>query len=108
MGADWLDWPWMSRTANALALLGMIVAAGVVGAIASAVGAPGALAGVASLLGFVAAAIVLTRLLRRESSWLSRRIRPSRSNRAAGGFWDRASRAVMARPVIASCSRRAS
>jgi RND superfamily putative drug exporter len=101
VGLDWLDWPWMSRTANALALLGMIVAAGVIGTIVSAVGAPGALAGVAGLLGFVAAAIVLTRLLRRESSWLSRRIRHEQIEQGRpGGFWDRASRAVMARPVI--------
>ena len=101
VGSDWLDWPWMSRTANALALLGMIVAAGLVGTIASAVGAPGALAGVAGLLGFIAAAIVLTRLLRRESSWFSRRIRHEQIEQGRpGGFWDSASRAVMARPVI--------
>jgi RND superfamily putative drug exporter len=99
--ADWLDWPWMSRTANALALLGMIVVAGAVGGIASAVGAPGGLAGVAGFLGFVAAAIGLTRWLRRESSWISGRIRHEQIEQGRpGGFWDRASRAVMARPVI--------
>jgi putative drug exporter of the RND superfamily len=101
VGADWLDWPWMSRTANALALLGMIVVAGAVATIASAVGAPGGLVGLAGFLGFVAAAVGLTRWLRRESSWLSRRIRHEQIEQGRpGGFWDRASRAVMARPVI--------
>ena len=52
-------------------------------------------------LGFVAAAVGLTRWLRRESSWLSRRIRHEQIEQGRpGGFWDRASRAVMARPVI--------
>src|SRR5215207_6518840 len=101
VGADWLDWPWMSRIANALALLGMIVVAVAVGAIASAVGAPGGLAGVAGFLGFVVAAVGLTRWLRRDSSWISRRIRHEQIEQGRpGGFWDRASRAVMARPVI--------
>jgi RND superfamily putative drug exporter len=91
----------MSRTANALALLGMIVVAGAVGGIASALGAPGGLVGVAGFLGFVAAAVGLTRWLRRESSWVSRRIRHEQIEQGRpGGFWDRASRAVMARPVI--------
>ncbi len=101
VGSDWLDWPWMSRIANGLALLGMIVVAGAVATIASAVGAPGGLAGLAGFLGFVGAAIVLTKWLRRESSWLSRRIRHGQIEQGRpGGFWDRASRAVMARPVI--------
>jgi RND superfamily putative drug exporter len=101
VGADWLDWPWMSRIGNALALLAMIVAAGAVATIASALGAPGGLVAVAGLLGFVAAAIGLTRWLRRDSSWLSRRIHHGQIEQGRpGGFWDRASRAVMARPVI--------
>jgi RND superfamily putative drug exporter len=101
LGADWLDWPWMSRIGNALALVGMIVVAGAVATVASAVGAPGGLAAVAGLLGFVAAAVGLTRWLRRDSSWISRRIRHEQIEQGrAGGFWDRASRAVMARPVI--------
>ena len=101
VGSDWLDWPWMSRTANALSLLGMIVVAGVVATIASAVGAPNGLVAVAGLIGFVAAAVGLTRWLRRDASWLSRRIRHEQIEQGRpGGFWDRASRAVMARPVI--------
>jgi putative drug exporter of the RND superfamily len=100
VGADWLDWPWMSRISNALALLGMIVAAGVIGTLASVAGAPAALVGLAGLFGFAAAAVVLTRL-RREGSWLSRRVRHGQIEQGRpGGFWDRASRAVMARPVI--------
>ena len=101
VGDDWLDWPWMSRISNALALLGMIVAAAVVGTIVSVVGAPAALAGVAGFLGFVAAAVLLTRGLRKEGSWLNRRVRHGVIEQGRpGGFWDRASRAVMARPVI--------
>jgi putative drug exporter of the RND superfamily len=100
VGADWLDWPWMSRISNALALLGMIVAAGVIATLASVAGAPAALVGLAGLVGFAAAAVVLTRL-RREGSWLSRRVRHGQIEQGRpGGFWDRASRAVMARPVI--------
>jgi RND superfamily putative drug exporter len=79
----------------------MIVVAGAVGGIASALGAPGGLVGLAGFLGFVAAAVGLTRWLRRESSRLSRRIRHEQIEQGRpGGFWDRASRAVMARPVI--------
>src|SRR5207344_1598969 len=101
VGSDWLDWPWMSRTANALSLLGMIVVASFVATIASAVGAPNGLVAVAGLVGFVAAAVGLTRWLRRDASWLSRRIRHEQIEQGRpGGFWDRASRAVMARPVI--------
>ncbi len=101
VGADWLDWPWMSRISNALALLGMIVVAGVVATIASVLGAPAALVAVAGLLGFVLAAIGLTRWLRKEGSWLARRVRHGQIEQGRpGGFWDRASRAVMARPVI--------
>jgi putative drug exporter of the RND superfamily len=99
--SDWLNWPWMSRTSNALALLGMIVLAGAVAGIASAVGAPSAVIPLVGLLGFVAAAVGLTRWLRRDSSWVSRRIRHEQIEQGRpGGFWDRASRAVMARPVI--------
>ena len=107
VGSDWLDWPWMSRTANALSLLGMIVVASVVATIASAVGAPNGLVAVAGLIGFVAAAVGLTRWLRRDASWLSRRIRHEQIEQGRpGGFWDRASRAVMARPVISFAALR--
>jgi RND superfamily putative drug exporter len=100
VGADWLDWPWMSRISNALALLGMIVVAGAVATLASVAGAPAALVGLAGFVGFAAAAVVLTRW-RREGSWLSRRVRHGQIEQGRpGGFWDRASRAVMARPVI--------
>ena len=69
--------------------------------LASVVGAPSALVGLAGFLGFVAAAILLTRWVRRDSSWLSRRVRHGQIEQGRpGGFWDRASRAVMARPVI--------
>jgi RND superfamily putative drug exporter len=100
VGADWLDWPWMSRISNALALLGMIVAAGAIATLASVAGAPAALVGLAGFVGFAAAAVALTRW-RREGSWLSRRVRHGQIEQGRpGGFWDRASRAVMARPVI--------
>ncbi|HET9249765.1 MAG TPA: MMPL family transporter, partial [Actinomycetota bacterium] len=98
---DWLDWPWMSRIGNAFALLGMIVAAVAVATIASVVGAPAGLVTLGALLGFAGAAILLTRRLRSESSRLTRFIRHGQIEQGrAGGFWDRASRAVMARPVI--------
>jgi RND superfamily putative drug exporter len=101
LGADWLDWPWMSRISNALALLGMIVVAGLVATLASVAGAPAALVGIAGFLGFVAATILLTRWLRKEGSWVARRMRHGQIEQGRpGGFWDRASRAVMARPVI--------
>jgi putative drug exporter of the RND superfamily len=79
----------------------MIVAAGLIATVASVAGAPAALVGLAGFLGFAAASVVLTRWLRSEGSWLSRRVRHGQIEQGRpGGFWDRASRAVMARPVI--------
>ena len=99
---DRADWPWMSRAANVVVLLLMVLFAGIVGGGLAAVGAPAILVMLGSVAAVVVFAIVVSRMIRRgSSSLLSRFARPEGIEYdVRGGFWDRLTRAVMAKPVV--------
>jgi RND superfamily putative drug exporter len=94
-----IDWPWMSRLANVFVLVGLILAAGIVGGVVGAVGAPGpvvALAVVAAIVGYV---MVVTRAVKH--GFLARFAHTHGVEYDhRGGFWDRITRRVMARPWV--------
>ncbi len=99
--SDRINWPWKSLLGN-LAVLGLILVVGGIGAgIPSALSAPawaGMLVAIALVVGFI---IALTRGIKRGASWASWLARAEpREHGAPGGFWDRATRTVMARPVL--------
>jgi uncharacterized membrane protein YdfJ with MMPL/SSD domain len=98
---DWVEWPWMSRGANVVILVGLLVVGGVVGGVLGAVGLGpwGALVALAAVVG---AAIWFTKVRRRDSSSLVNRFarREIVEAGARGGVWDRVARNVMARPWV--------
>jgi uncharacterized membrane protein YdfJ with MMPL/SSD domain len=99
---DRIDWPWMSRIANVLVLLGLVAVAAVVGAGLGAAGVPAPLAGLAAVVVMVVAGIILNRAHRRGThEWLNRFSRlDGFEYDPQGGFWDRLTRGVMARPWV--------
>jgi RND superfamily putative drug exporter len=99
---DRTEWPYLSRLANVGVFLLLFIVPGVVGGIAAAVGAPAiltALLGVAAFVGFI---VVLSKAIRRGSpAFLQRFLRETDTEvDPRGGFWDRMTRRVMARPVV--------
>ena len=99
---DRADWPYMSRMANVVVLLLMVISGGIVGGVLGAVGAPAILVMLGAVAAVVGFAIAMSRMIRRgSSSFLSRYARPEGIEYdVRGGVWDRLTRAVMARPVV--------
>jgi uncharacterized membrane protein YdfJ with MMPL/SSD domain len=108
---DWVNWPWLRRGWTIAAFVLLLVVAGVVGGALTAVGAPPALSTIGAVAGVAIAGIGITRYARGSSDRHPRgtqrdELDPSvldtkgSSLSTDGGFWDRVSRAVMARPVM--------
>ena len=99
--SDWLNWPWKSVVGNVLVLLVILAAAGVGVAIPSALGAPSLVGALVAVGAVVALLVVLTKGIRRGASWAGWLTRPEASEHGRpGGFWDRVTRMVMARPWV--------
>ncbi len=99
--SDRIDWPWKSVVGNLL-VLGLILAvAGVGAAIPGALGAPPALGALVALAAVVVFIIAFTRGIKKGSGWAAwmTRAEPAEHGRP-GGFWDRVTRTVMARPWL--------
>jgi RND superfamily putative drug exporter len=100
---DRTDWPWVSRLATLVTFVSLLVIAGVVGGVLGAVGAPGYLIFAGVLAALVAGALFTTRIVRRSTSGIIGRVRRDAASGdpdPRGGFWDRLTRGVMARPVV--------
>ena len=100
---DRTDWPWVSRLATLVTFVSLLVIAGVVGGVLGAVGAPAYLVAAGVLAALVAGALLTTRIVRRSSSGIIARVRRDAATGdpdPRGGFWDRVTRGVMARPVV--------
>jgi RND superfamily putative drug exporter len=95
---DWIDWPWKSLVGNVFVLVLILVVGGVGVAIASAAGIPaaGTLIALALVGGFL---VLLTKGIRRRAGW-ARWLTKAEAHEHGkpGGFWDKATRTVMARP----------
>jgi putative drug exporter of the RND superfamily len=100
---DRTDWPWVSRFATLITFVSLLIVAGVVGGVLGAVGAPPLLIVAGVLAALVLGAVLTTRVVRRSTSGLIRRVRREVATGdpdPRGGFWDRLTRSVMARPVV--------
>jgi RND superfamily putative drug exporter len=98
---DRINAPRMSRLWTAVAFVGLVVAAGVVGAVLGAVGLPPAVAVLAAVVTFFGLLIVVSRAVVRDGSFLARaRPHVEKGFDPKDGFWDRFTRTVMARPVV--------
>ncbi len=108
---DRTDWPWVNRLATFVTFVSLLVVAGVVGGVLGAVGAPGYLVAAGVLAALVGGALLTTRIVRRGSGIIGRVRRDAGTGDPdpRGGFWDRLTRGVMARPVLflAGIARRA-
>ncbi len=99
--SDWINWPWKSVLGNVLTLVLIFVAAGIGGGIAAALGAPALVTTLLALAFLVAFLVLFTKGIRRGvpiARWMTRP--EAREHGRAGGFWDRATRTVMARPWL--------
>ena len=95
---DRVNWPYLSRIPTLLVFVAMLVGGAVVGGALAAVGAT-AVAPIGGLVGFVGTGILVGRMVGRGA--FSRYSRPEGSSLSTeGGFWDRVTRVVMARPVV--------
>ena len=99
---DRTDWPWVNRLATFVTFVSLLVVAGVVGGVLGAVGAPGYLVAAGVLAALVGGALLTTRIVRRGSGIIGRVRRDAGTGDPdpRGGFWDRLTRGVMARPVL--------
>jgi RND superfamily putative drug exporter len=100
---DRTDWPWLSRLGTLVTLVSLLLAAGVVGGVLGVVDAPGYLIAVGVVGAIVGGALLVTRIVRRSSSGIVERVRRDAATGdpdPRGGFWDRLTRGVMARPVV--------
>ena len=98
--SDWINWPWKSVIGNVFVLALVFVVGGAGAGLATAVGVPSALSPVIALALVVAFLVALTKGIRRGSplaGWLTRA--EAHEHGRPGGFWDRATRTVMARPL---------
>ena len=94
---DRVNWPYLSRIPTIGVFIAML-AGGAAVAVPVSLAAPAA-APVAGLAGFVGAGLLISRLLK--GGALARYARPEGSSLSSeGGFWDRLTRMVMARPVV--------
>jgi RND superfamily putative drug exporter len=100
---DWMNWPWLSRIANLIAFFVIAIGVSVVAGLLTAAGAPPILVLVGYLLAIAAIGILMTKAVRNGYGFLKRYARPEgegSEHGKPGGFWDRASRTVMAHPVV--------
>jgi RND superfamily putative drug exporter len=100
---DWTDWPWLSRIPTTIAFVVMAVLVAGVSVAISLSGAPNWVVGISAGATVVAFGIVLTTVMRRRSwAFLTRFARPAGTGEhdPRGGYWDRLTRSVMARPVV--------
>ena len=100
---DRTDWPWVSRFATFVTFVSLLVIAGVAGGVLGAVGAPAPLIALGVLGALVLGALLTTRIVRRSTSGIVRRVRREVATGdpdPRGGFWDRITRSVMQRPVV--------
>ena len=110
MFGDWVNWPWLRRGWTILAFVVMAGAFGAVFAGLDAVGAPLFLALLGGLVTLAAVGILLTRFVRGASAERPRGTQREGEGRAMdtkgsslstdGGFWDRTTKRVMARPWV--------
>ena len=107
---DWVNWPWTRRGATVLAWLALGISAAVVAAIGSTVGLPAGIIAILALGSIAGVGVAITKWVRRGTGrfigW-ARQKDPDGSldTRGStlstdGGFWDRATRLVMGRPVV--------
>ena len=100
---DWMNWPWLSRIANLIAFFVIAIGVSVVAGLLTAAGAPPILVLVGYLVAIAAIGILMTKAVRNGFGFLKRYARPEgegSEHGKPGGFWDRASRTVMAHPVV--------
>ena len=107
---DWVNWPWLRRGWTYLAFVVMAGAFGAVFAGLDAVGAPFFLALLGGLATLAAVGILLTRFVRGSSAERPRGTQREGEGQAMdskgsslstdGGFWDRTTKRVMARPWV--------
>ncbi len=99
---DRTDWPWVARLATLVTFISLLVVAGVVGAVLGVASAPGYLIAAGALAAIVVSALLTSRIVRRGSGIVGRVRRDAASGDPdpRGGFWDRLTRGVMARPVV--------
>lgn len=107
MFGDWVNWPWLRRGWTIVSFLVLMLAAGIVGAGLHAVGAPPVLSFIGSVAAIAGVGTLLTRFVRGSSAERSRGTQrdgdeidsKGSSLSTDGGFWDRMTNRVMARPV---------
>ena len=99
---DRTDWPGLSRIANVVVMLAMVVLGGVVAGALSAVGAPSILVALAAVATIIGSSVWLTKIQRRGSwAFLDRFVRHEGIEYdVRGGFWDVVTRSVMKRPWV--------
>jgi RND superfamily putative drug exporter len=100
---DWTDWPWLSRIPTAIAFVVMVALGVGVGVVVALSSAPVVVIVLSVLATEIVFGIVLTGVMRRRSwAFLARFARPAGTGEhdPRGGFWDRLTRRVMARPVV--------
>jgi RND superfamily putative drug exporter len=104
---DWVNWPWLRRGWTIVSFVVLTAAAGIVFTGLDAVGAPPALSMIGAAAAIAGVGILLTRFVR-GSSAESRRGTQREGDQidtkgstlsTDGGFWDRMTNRVMARPV---------
>jgi uncharacterized membrane protein YdfJ with MMPL/SSD domain len=99
--SDWIDWPWKSVVGNILTLLLIFAVAAIGGGVAGALGAPAWVSTLVAVGLLVVFLVFFTKGIKRGvgiTRWLTRT--EAHEHGRPGGFWDRITRAVMARPWV--------
>ncbi|MEX0983833.1 MAG: MMPL family transporter [Actinomycetota bacterium] len=107
---DWVNWPWTRTGATLLAWLVLAVSVGGAVFIGSIAGLPDGVVGPLALAALAGAGVAITKWVRRGKGGLVRWARQKNPDGSLdtmgstlstdGGFWDRATRVVMGRPVM--------
>ena len=99
---DRINWPRVSRIASIVVFVTLFAGAAIAAIVAGAIGVPPALVAVLAIAVFIGLVMWVTRVVRDSQRPIIRnRYRPEGSSLdTEGGFWDRVTRAVMARPVV--------